>query len=114
VLRIVLNKQTVTEDRIDVTAMSLDVLPAAAAELGAPLAHADIGHVSCGPNGRVVAEQETAPKAEPKPRPPAALPVQVAAGTHAEPWYDDLLVPGALVLMAATAGLLGRWGSDHR
>lgn len=114
VLRIVLNKQAASEDRIEVTAMTLDLLPAAAAQLdGASLASVQIGQVGCGPNGKVLAEQQVAPKNEPKPRPPAALPIQVAAGVEADPWYDDLLVPGALVLMAATAGLL-RWSSEPK
>lgn len=115
VLRIVLNKQVRTENRIDVTAMTLDLLPAAASQLdGASLVSAEIGHVSCGPSGQVLAEQAVAPKKEPKPRPPAVLPAAVAAGAEAEPWHDGLLVPGVLVLMAATAGLLGRWTSDPK
>jgi hypothetical protein len=113
VLRIVLNKQTKADDRIEVTAMTIDVLPAAAAQLdGASLGSAQIGHVSCGPNGRIVTEREVAPDTEPKPRPPAALPTAVAAGVEPEPWYDDLALPGVLVVMAAGAGLLRRWGSD--
>lgn len=108
VLRIVLNKQVRTDDSIEVTAMTIELLPAAAEQFdGNAAVTAEIGKVTCGPNGEVLAEEEVAPKKVPKPRPPAVLPLVVASGVPAEPWYDGLLGPGALVLLAAVTGLLG-------
>lgn len=55
VLRATLNKQTTTgTGQIEVTALDLAVLPAAAGSpLGAPLVEAAIANVTCGPNARV-------------------------------------------------------------
>lgn len=54
VLRATLNKQTTGSGRIEVTALDLAVLPAAAdSPLAAPLVEAIIANVTCGPNARV-------------------------------------------------------------
>lgn len=115
VLRIVLNKQTRTADSIEVTALTLELLPAAAEQLdGASAVTAELGHVTCGPNRQVVAENDVAPEKEALPRPPAALPVAVASGVETQPWHDGLLVPGALVLLSALVGLLGHGTGEGR
>lgn len=111
VLRVVLNKQTRSADSIQVTALSLEVLPAANEFAGFPLGTADIGRVSCGPNGQAV-EAAAPPTRVQKPRPQPKLPKMptvVASGVAAEEqaWYDDLLAPAGLVLLATTVGLLG-------
>jgi hypothetical protein len=110
VLRVVLNKQTRSADSIQVTAMSLEVLPAADEVAGFPLGTADIGRVSCGPNGQAVEAAPPAQVQKPRPQPKLPkLPTVVASGVAADEqaWYDDLLAPAGLVLLATTAGLLG-------
>ena len=119
VLKVVLNKQVRTADSIEVTALSLEVLPAAAALADAPLATVDVGHVACGPNGRVV---EAAAPAAPvkKPEKPAKklprVPAVIASGVaeEPEPWYDGLVGPAAAVLAAAAVGALGGFRGSHR
>ena len=111
VLRVVLNKQTRTADSIQVTALSVEVLPAARELTGFPLGAVEIGRVSCGPNGQAV-EQAAPPARVQKPRPQPRLPKMptvVASGVAGEekPWYDGLLAPAGLVLLAATGGLVG-------
>jgi hypothetical protein len=99
VLAATLNKQ----DRpavgaIEVTAIDLEVLPAARAELDASLVEADIARVSCGPNGRVPTTSQQLPE----------VPTVIDSGApgNAGGGADPVLVAGALVL-AGTAGLLG-------
>lgn len=100
-LDITLNKQSrPAQGAIEVTAIDLGVLPAAASALGAPLVSAQIANVSCGPNGRVAA-----------PRPPKELPevpTVIDSGTPRDGGVEtgDVLVGGALVL-AALGGLIG-------
>ena len=119
VLKVVLNKQVRTSDSIEVTALSLEVLPAAAALADAPLATVDVGHVACGPNGRVVeAAAPAAPATKPEkpatklPRGPAVIASGVAE--EPEPWYDGLVGPAAAVLAAAAVGALGGFRGSHR
>jgi hypothetical protein len=119
VLKVVLNKQVRTPDRIDVTALSIELLPAAREQLDAPLVAAEVGHVGCGPNSRVAAVAEAAaPLAPAAPRPPAKLPrvpsvvaSGVAGGT---PWYDGLAGPALVVLVAAGVGALGGFRTSPR
>ncbi|MGA9749796.1 MAG: hypothetical protein WBQ50_20275, partial [Nocardioides sp.] len=120
VLKVVLNKQVVTADRIDVTALSIELLPAARQLAEAPLVAADLGVVGCGPNGRVAGVEQTAPAAAPpvRKRPPAKLPKVpsvVASGVAAEqPWYDGLVGPGLVILIAGGVAALGGFRSSPR
>ncbi len=120
VLKVVLNKQVRTEDRIDVTAMSLELLPAAREMADAPLVAADLGTVGCGPTARVAGVQQTSPAAAPPAakRPQAKLPKVpsvVAAGVAGErPWYDGLAGPALVVVIAAGVATLGGFRSSTR
>src|SRR6185436_10270815 len=93
-----LNAQTrPTVDSIRVTAIHLEVLPAASAQLGAPLAQADLANVTCGPNGQVTRTSQPLP----------AVPTVIDSGTEGgSGWVGDYaLVAGALVL-AGAGGLI--------
>ena len=98
VLSATLNAQTrPTVDSIRVTAIHLEVLPAASAQLGAPLAQADLANVTCGPNGQVTRTSQPLP----------AVPTVIDSGTEGgSGWIGDYaLVAGALVL-AGAGGLI--------
>jgi len=98
VLSATLNAQTrPTVDSIRVTAIHLEVLPAASAQLGAPLAQADLANVTCGPNGQVTRTSQPLP----------AVPTVIDSGTEGgSGWVGDYaLVAGALVL-AGAGGLI--------
>ena len=98
VLSATLNAQTrPTADSISVTALQLDVLPAAQAELGAPLVDADLANVTCGPNGRVTRTSQPLPE----------VPTVIDSGETEEPGHaaDYALGAGAL-LLASVGGLL--------
>ena len=98
VLSATLNAQTrPTVDSIRVTAIHLEVLPAASAQLGAPLAQADLANVTCGPNGQVTRTSQPLP----------AVPTVIDSGTEGgSGWSGDYaLVAGALVL-AGAGGLI--------
>ena len=59
VLDITVNKQTApAAGQVQVTAVDARVLPAAAAQIGAPLVSAQVANVDCGPNGRYTAPDE--------------------------------------------------------
>jgi hypothetical protein len=107
-LDITLNRQIrPTNDSIKVRALEMSVLPAAQAQLGAPLVDLQVGNAACGPSGRIAAV--AAPAA-----PPAALPTGVSAGyatmpaQYAEQGHDNsanMIVLGAFaVLVASGAG----------
>jgi hypothetical protein len=117
VLKLVLNKQVRTADSIQVTALSLEVLPAAAQAADAPLATVDVGHVACGPNGRVAEVAQAVPAAPEKPaKKLPRVPAVVASGVAdaPEPWYHGLAGPAAVVLLAAGVGALGGFRGSHR
>ena len=108
VLDVVLNRQIrPTNDSIKVRALDLSLLPAAQAQLSAPLVSLQIGNAACGPNGRIgVVAGPLAPPTE-----PAAIPTGVSAGyetmpgQYAEQGGDDatdLIVVGAFGLLVAT------------
>ena len=110
-LDITLNEQATAPGAIQVTALHLEVLPAARDFVGANLADLTIGRVKCGPNGRVI--PRAAPVAHaPKPKKQAVVPTSIPAGAASA---DDLeqdhgLGAGALaglVLVAAGAGVVG-------
>lgn len=115
-LKLVLNKQERPEPgAIDVTALDLDVLPAAKEFADGPLVGLDLAQVGCGPSGRVAPpsggedpEEPVAPKPQ-KPEDKPEVPTVIASGVEGEPsaWYDGLLAPGVLLLLASSAGLIG-------
>jgi hypothetical protein len=110
VLRVVLNKQTRRAGSIQVTALSLEALPAADEAAGFPLGAVEIGRVSCGPNGEAVEAATPARVQKPRPRPQLPkMPTVVASGVAGDEqaWYDDLIAPVGLVVLATTVGLLG-------
>jgi hypothetical protein len=98
VLSATLNAQTrPAADSISVSAIQLDVLPAARAQLGAPLAEADLANVTCGPNGRVTRTSQPLPE----------VPTVIDSGATGGPGHaaDYALGAGAL-LLAGVGGLL--------
>ncbi|MCW2817620.1 MAG: hypothetical protein JWR42_407 [Marmoricola sp.] len=108
VLDITLNKQVrPTADSIQVTALDASVLPAAAPIAGSDLAHLTIGHVECGPSGRVApAAAPPAPKKK-----AAALPTAVSSGLATAPGAPtsaqepvDRVVLGTVGLLSLLAG----------
>ncbi|WP_137293623.1 hypothetical protein [Nocardioides dongxiaopingii] len=111
----VLNKQVrAGRDSIEVTALDVEVLPAARQFGFEPLA-LEVGRSTCGPGGRVVAPPvEQTPSAEPRPEPtvptsvpagldgvPAAAPADGAAGGRGT--GPALLALGVLALAAGLA-----------
>jgi hypothetical protein len=98
VLSATLNAQSrPADDAITVSAIRLEVLPAARAQLGAPFAEAALANVSCGPNSRVSRTSAPLP----------AVPTVIDSGTDAGSGGlgDAGLAAGALVVMGA-GGLL--------
>jgi hypothetical protein len=106
-----LNKQSrPSADAIDVTALDLDVLPAAA-QLGMQALSLQVGRSTCGPGDRiaptVAVEQPAPPRAAPKTR---VLPTRVTAGLAGDDTSFSrgrlLLAVGALLTVAVGAGAL--------
>ncbi|GGO70957.1 hypothetical protein [Nocardioides deserti] len=95
VLDVTLNKQERGRDRIDVTALDLRLLPAAAS-FGVELLNVEIGHSSCGPNGRVQPDEPNTPAPQPQPEEPQ-VPISVPAGS------DGALGTGGLVALLLAA-----------
>ena len=101
-LDITLNKQTrPAQGAIEVTAIDLQVLPAAAEQLGASLVSTRIARVSCGPNSRVSALAEEPGKL---PEVPTVIDSGVEGGTGGT--REAVLAAGAL-LLTGLAGLIG-------
>jgi hypothetical protein len=106
-LDVVLNRQIRGHDSIKVRALDLSLLPAAKAQLGAPLANLQIGNAACGPNGRTAV-------AAPQAAPPKGLPTGVSAGYATMPGDNaqgddntNAIVLGAFaILVAACAGFV--------
>ncbi|MCW2867477.1 MAG: hypothetical protein JWR20_1665 [Marmoricola sp.] len=107
VLDITLNKQVrPTADSIQVTALDASVLPAAAPVAGSDLAHLTIGHVECGPSGRVApAAAAAAPEKKAAPLPTAVSSGLASAptGTQAQEPVDRVVL-GAVGLLSLLAG----------
>jgi hypothetical protein len=108
-LNIMLNKQVSSDGgrKIEVTALVLDVLPAAAQFSGSSLISGEIGKVSCGPNTRIVA---TPPPTTPTPTDNTHPPTVVDSGVAGQADHtarDVLTATAALMLLAGTAGLIG-------
>lgn len=100
VLSATLNAQTrPAADSIRVTAIRLEVLPAARAQLDAPLAQADLANVSCGPNGRTVTTTTSGALPE--------VPTMIPAGAADDGRPSGTLVGGIALLIGALAGVLG-------
>jgi hypothetical protein len=112
VLDITLNKQSrPTQDSIKVSALDLQLLPAAQAQMGSSLVNLQIGNVACGPN----AQRAAAAAPETEAAAPSGLPTAVSAGyatapgAHAGQGDDstNAIVLGAFaLLMAGAAGFL--------
>ncbi|QWZ06750.1 hypothetical protein KRR39_14520 [Nocardioides panacis] len=106
-----LNKQSrPSADAVDVTALDLDVLPAAA-QFGMQALSLQVGRSTCGPGGQiapaVVEQQPAPPRAVPRAR---VLPTRVTAGLAGDDSSFDrgqlLLAVGALLTVAVGAGAL--------
>ncbi|MET3963037.1 hypothetical protein ABIE44_002971 [Marmoricola sp. OAE513] len=106
ILDITLNKQTKTADTITVTALDLDLLPAAAQFTGSSLIAAQIGTVSCGPNGKKAATPSPTPTDDPTPDVPTVVDSGVS-GQGNNTARDVLVATAALMMLAGTAGLIG-------
>lgn len=107
-LNIVLNKQVVGDGgkSITVTALSVDVLPAAAQLSGASLISGEIGKVTCGPNRAVAGPPTTTPTpTEEPPGTPTVVDSGLTGASHTT--RDVLMATTALMLLAGTAGLVG-------
>lgn len=107
ILDITMNKQVVSEGgrKIEITALELDVLPAAAAFVGASLVKGEIGKVTCGPNTAKVV-----PPTEPTDDPTPEVPTVVDSGVRGpadNTALNVLVATGALMALAGTAGLIG-------
>lgn len=116
VISLVLNKQVrPSEGAIEVTAFDLDVLPAAAAQLGFPAVELELGHVTCGPNSRVQAGETPAPSPEPTPQggttpdQTPTLPTEVDSGQGGDS-TKAMVVLGATAALLALAGATGLMG----
>jgi hypothetical protein len=119
ILDITLNQQVPGDDgrSIEVTALDLQVLPAAAQFTGSSLVSGQIGKVSCGPNGRVPAaadEPTPAPTPAPEPGPQGGdrpgeqpvVPTAVDSGQGGDS-TRAMVVLGATGALLATAGGAG-------
>lgn len=114
-LSITLNHQVSSEGgrKIEVTAMDVQVLPAARQLMGSSLVSGQIGKVSCGPNSRVSAPPATSIPADHTPSNgggPATIPTVVAAGEAGEQSNaarNVLLAMGALLMLGGAAGAAG-------
>lgn len=116
-LRGVLNKQVrPTEDSIEVTALELELLPAAR-EFGMTAVKAEVAKSTCGPSGalRATASPTPTPGEEPKAPapsgPPPAVPTSVPAGLASAPidggglGNGGTLALGALLVIGVGAGV---------
>jgi hypothetical protein len=111
-LDITLNKQTgIGTDHINVTALDLQLLPAAKQFVGDSLVHLSIGNVSCGPNRNLV----VAPLAKPNVVPPHVthkVPHKVTSGLATKPVAGDSHTAAysalaGLGVLATAAGAIG-------
>lgn len=114
-----LNKQEFSNGgrAITVTALDLQVLPAAAEELDSSLLSAQVGRSSCGPNRVVTAVTQTptptptTPTPTPTPDPPGPdprVPTSVPAGTDGGSTSGTAAgIVGALALMSLAAAVAG-------
>jgi hypothetical protein len=116
IVEVTLNNRTFGDGgaSVDETALSLDVLPAAAqTPLGFPLVNATIGHVTCGPNSTLAPAGNPSPSPEPAPQPgpdkgTPTLPTSVDSGVGGDSNTGLILgATGALLMVAGATGLIG-------
>lgn len=114
VLDITLNKQEFpSDDSIEVTALDLNLLPAAETA-GFEVLSAQIGESACGPNTRVAADPDPDPDPDPNPQ-PQPVPTSVPAGVEsAGPGDDGLGAGGNLALLALVALSAGAGVASYR
>jgi hypothetical protein len=106
ILDVTLNKQSSADAgrSIDVTALDLQVLPAAASFTGSSLIGGQLGRVTCGPNTRVAAPTPTTTPTGGTPKPPTV----VDSGLMGDSTTQTVLgATAALMLLAGTVGLIG-------
>jgi hypothetical protein len=106
VLKVTINNRIYGDSgrSVDVTALDVQVLPAAKQFAGAALVDGTIGHVTCGPNSRVAPASPVVHA--PLPHVPTVIDSGVAG--HADhPPRNVLGATAALMLLAGTAGLVG-------
>jgi hypothetical protein len=107
VLDVTLNKQEMpSKDSIVVTALDLNLLPAAETA-GFEVLSAQIGESACGPNARVANDPDPTPDPNPTPDPvPTAVPAGVeSAGSQGGLGEGGNLALLALVALSAGAGV---------
>ncbi|HET7684364.1 MAG TPA: hypothetical protein VFK34_11925 [Marmoricola sp.] len=115
ILDITLNKQVPfpATDRIDVTALDLQLLPAAKQFAGDSLVSLQLAEVTCGPNSTLAPAANPSPSPEPAPQPgpdkgTPTLPTSVDSGAGGNSNTGVILgATGALLLVAGATGLLG-------
>jgi hypothetical protein len=114
ILDITLNKQEFpSDDSIVVTALDLNLLPAAETA-GFEVLSAQIGESACGPNTRVAADPDPDPDPDPNPQ-PQPVPTSVPAGVEsAGPGDDGLGAGGNLALLALVALSAGAGVASYR
>jgi hypothetical protein len=112
VLDITLNKQSTGDGgrSIDLTALDLQVLPAAQEFIGSSLISGLLGHVTCGPNTRATTDTggDTGGPGDDGDLPDIPTVVDSGLAGHQDHTARDVLgATAALMLLAGTAGLLG-------
>ena len=121
VLDITLNKQVRQgDDQITVTALDGQLLPAAAAELGASAVSLQVGESACGPSGQVTTRPtpdptpDPTPQARPQasPRTPTVVPAGVAQAPDQGLSDSGVAVLAGLVALAVAAGVGRRPGRE--
>lgn len=109
VLSATLNEQTRGAGSIRVTALHLQVLPAAKQFVNAPAVDLSVGRVDCGPSGHA-ADTRPAPSPSPTPAPavPVAVPTRIPSGLASAPASDDgSNTPGDVMLGVLGAAAVG-------
>jgi hypothetical protein len=109
VLTLTVNNRTFGDGgkSVDVTALDVQVLPAAKAYSGSSLVSGQVGHVTCGPNTReTTTGGTTTPSTPDLPQVPTVVDSGVAG--HADHTARNVMgATAALMLLAGTAGLVG-------
>jgi hypothetical protein len=107
VLSATLNEQSrPSAGAIKVTAIDLQVLPAAQQQIGSSLVAADIANVTCGPNGRVAPTTEAAHHHAPLP----PVPTAIDSGVDHRTGDSDSLLTALSLLLASVVGWVGYRG----
>ena len=108
VLSATLNEQSrPAAGAIKVTAIDLQVLPAARQQIGSSLVAADIANVTCGPNGRVATSVDAAHHSTPLPPVPTAIDSGV---DHRPSGGSGSLLTALSLLLASAVGWVGYRG----